>query len=92
MSHQFRRHPEEMNNQRIQKSENEKTHLKYPMSNNENFTKSGSNLTEDGFDNVKDSDNICNEYVNLKFIFRILHVFLLQAFRNPYNIKSVVII
>ena len=68
MSHQFRRHPEEMNNQKIQKSEheNEKIHSKYPMSNNENNTKNASNLTQHGVDNNNDSTNICNEYVYLK--------------------------
>ena len=77
-----------MNNQRIQKKEpeNENIYSKYP--NNKYNTKNGSNLTQDGVDNVKDTVQIFDEYVNLKFRIFIVHTLHLTC-RTPYYIETV---
>ena len=56
MSHQFRRHPEDMNNPRIQRvcrHGNEKKYSKSPMSSNDNYIKNGTTVTSNDVSNGK---------------------------------------
>lgn len=78
-----------MNNQGIQKKEpeNENIYSKYP--NNKYNTKNGSNLTQDGVDNVKETVQIFDEYVNLKLRIFIVFRSLLYTCRITYYIKTV---
>ena len=72
MSHQFRRHPEDMNNPRIQKipnNENGKTFSKSPMSSNDNYTKNETNVvTSNDVENGKAYEPTTNGYVKLRKI------------------------
>ena len=70
MSHQFRRHPEDMNNPRIQKIQNNvngKTYSKSPMSSNDNYTKNETNVvTSNDVGKEKASEPTTNGYVKLR--------------------------
>ena len=68
MSHQFRRHPEDMNNPRTQKISrygNEKNYSKSPMSSNDNYIKNGTTVTSNDVSNGKIYEPSNDRYVLL---------------------------
>ena len=68
MSHQFRRHPEDMNNPRIQKISrhgNEKNYSKSPMSSNDNYIKNETTVTSNDVSNGKIYEPSNDRYVLL---------------------------
>ena len=70
MSHQFRRHPEDMNNLRIQKVPlhgNEKNYSQSPMSSNDNYAKNETNVvTSNDVGKEKASEPTTNGYIKLR--------------------------
>ena len=66
MSHQFRRHPEDMNNLRIQKVPlhgNEKNYSQSPMSSNDNYAKNETNVvTSNEINNGNSSEPKTDRY------------------------------